>query len=82
MKETQDVGRAEETVQVMEQKLQQLEEEFRAETEALTSKIDPLKETMDTVSLKPAKKDISIQLIALCWLPFWQSPDSIISQAF
>ena len=82
MKETQDIGRAKETVAVMEQKLQQLEEEFRAETEALTSKIDPLKETMDIVSIKPAKKDISIQLIALCWLPFWQSPDSKITQAF
>jgi len=82
MKESQDIGRAKETVAVLEQKLQQLEEEFRSETNELSTKIDPLTEELETVSIKPAKKDISIQLIALCWLPFWESSDGRLTQAF
>lgn len=35
MKETQDIGRAKETVEAMEQRLQQLEADFRSETDTL-----------------------------------------------
>ncbi len=81
-KEAQDVGRAKETVAALEQRLQQLEADFRAETDALAVKIDPLNETLEQVSIKPAKKDISVRLTALVWLPNWQSPDGRLIQAW
>lgn len=82
MKETQDIGRAKETVEAMEQRLQQLETDFRAETDALAAKIDPLTETLDNIAVRPAKSDISVQLVALCWLPHWQGTDGRSTPAF
>ena len=82
IKETQDIGRAKETVAAMEQRLQQLETDFKAETDVLAARIDPLTETLDTISIKPTKTNISVQLVALCWLPYWQSSDGKIIPAF
>ena len=39
VKETQDIGRAKETVAAMEQRLQQLEADFKAETDVLQVKM-------------------------------------------
>lgn len=81
-KEAQDVGRAKETVAALEQRLQQLEADFRAEMDAIAAKIDPLNETLEQVAIRPAKKDISVRLTALCWLPHWQSPDGRLTRAW
>lgn len=81
-KEAQDVGRAKETVAALEQRLQQLEADFRAEMDAIATKIDPLNETLEQVAIRPAKKDISVRLTALCWLPHWQSPDGRLTRAW
>ncbi len=81
-KEAQDVGRAKETVAALEQRLQQLEADFRAEMDAIAFKIDPLNETLEQVAIRPAKKDISVRLTALCWLPYWRSPDGRLTQAW
>ena len=61
---------------------QQLEADFRSETDALAAKIDPLNETLEQVAIMPAKKDISVALVSLCWLPHWQSPDGQLKQAW
>ncbi|MCJ7558527.1 MAG: ATP-binding protein, partial [Gammaproteobacteria bacterium] len=62
MRQSQDVGRAQETVAAVQQKLQLLEADFKAETDALVSKIDPLTETLEEIAVRPAKKDISVKL--------------------
>jgi hypothetical protein len=71
MKEQEDVGRAQETVASLQQKLAELEEEFRTETAALEAKLDPQAEELDSLNLRPKKADISVQLVALAWAPFW-----------
>jgi len=71
MKEQEDVGRAQDTVASLQQKLTELEEEFRAETAALEAKLDPLAEELESLNLRPKKADISVQLVALAWAPFW-----------
>lgn len=81
-KEAQDVGRAKETVAVLEQRLQQLEADFRAEMDAIATRIDPLNETLEQVAIRPAKKDISVRLAALCWLPHWRSPEGRLTPAW
>lgn len=53
-----------------------------AETESLAIKMDPLTETLEQVSIRPAKKDISVQFLALCWLPFWQGSDTKLTKAW
>ena len=70
MKESQDVDRAEENVAAVTQKLADLEAEFQAETAALERAIDPQKERLDTVSLKPTKANIAVKLVTLAWAPY------------
>lgn len=45
-------------------------------------KIDPLTEPLDKIAIRPAKSDITVKLITLCWLPHWQSADGKTAPAF
>lgn len=72
IKESQDVGQAEENREALQQQLADLEVQFKAETDALLVSIDPLTEKLETVSLKPTKSNIAVKLVALAWVPEWQ----------
>jgi hypothetical protein len=82
MKESQDIKRAQETVATYEQRLQELESSLKSETETLAQKIDPLTEELEKVAVRPAKKDISVRLSTLVWMPNWQSPDGSVTPAW
>lgn len=71
MKESQDVGRAEDNVAAVTQTIADLEAEFQAETKALESSFDPQTEPLEKVSLKPTKANISVKLVTLAWAPYW-----------
>jgi hypothetical protein len=75
MKESQEVGHAEETVAALEQQLADLEAQFKSESDALTAATDPLTERLDVLSLKPSKSNIAVKLVALAWVPHWRSAD-------
>ena len=72
MKEQQDVGRAAESVEVLQGHLAELEAELQSETQALEAKLDAQSEQFETISVKPKKTNISVQLVALAWAPFWR----------
>ncbi len=71
MKEAQDVGRAEQNVAAVAQRLADLEAEFQAEAAALERTFDPQAEELDKVSLKPTKANIAVKLLTLAWAPYW-----------
>jgi hypothetical protein len=68
-KEYSDVGRAEESVAAIDQQIQALNTEFEAEVAAIEQKVDPATEVFETVSVRPKKTNISVQLVALGWKP-------------
>jgi len=35
------------------------------------SMVDPLTENLETITIKPKKTNISVQLVALVWTPYW-----------
>jgi hypothetical protein len=70
--ESKDVDRAGETVEAVQKSLDALEVEFKTEAAELQARIDPGTETFQTVSVKPNKTDILVQLVALVWAPHWQ----------
>ncbi len=80
--ESQDVKRAAETVESVNAQLTALEAEFEAEMAVLQEKIDPLTEPLETISLKPKKTDIQVQLLTLAWLPFWQDEEGALTAAW
>lgn len=80
--ESQDVKRAEETVEAVKAQLADLEAEFETEMNALEGKMDPLSEPLETLSLKPKKTDIQVQLTTLAWLPFWEDQKGGLTEAW
>jgi Helicase HerA, central domain len=69
MREAQDVGRAEVTLASYQAQLEALQQEFETATDELKVKIDASTETLETVEIKPKKKDITVKLVALTWVP-------------
>jgi len=69
-----DVGRAKETVETYQQQLNELNAQFKTETDTLESKIDPTLEVLETVVIRPKKTDIAVQLVSLVWAPYY--PDN------
>jgi len=72
MKESQDIARAGETVEAMQQQLADLEGQLQAETSALEVSTDPATEKLESITLKPKKTNISITLLTLAWAPYWR----------
>ncbi|MDD5510153.1 MAG: hypothetical protein PHI12_05035 [Dehalococcoidales bacterium] len=81
-KASQDIGRAKDTVESIKQRLQQLEADFKADTDQLAAKMDPLAERLEQISIRPTKSNISVQLLALCWLPYWQETTGKLTPAW
>jgi hypothetical protein len=75
IKEAGDVGRVKETVETYTAQRQQLEEEFKAETDELATRLDPMNQTLVPFVLRPAKKDIAVRALVLLWCPVRRSAD-------
>ena len=82
MKESQDVGYAEENVAALQQQLADLEAQFKAESDALSAATDPLSEKLEAVSIKPAKANIAVKLVALAWTPQWRDAKGTLMPAW
>ena len=82
MKEAEDVGRAQETVEAIKQQLADLDTQFKAETDALEKSADPQTEALEKVNLKPAKANIAIKLVTLAWAPYWRDAHGQVSPAW
>lgn len=82
MQQGEDVTRAQENVQAMQQQLADLEADMKAEVDALAAKTDPATEDMDTLVLKPKKSDIAVQLVSLVWTPYWQNASGVLTPAW
>ena len=82
LKETQDVGRAKETVAAVDEAIAALDAEFKAEADAAGASTDPLTEPLETLALKPARQNISVRLVALAWAPCWRDRAGAITRAW
>ena len=67
-KEAQDVSRAKENVESLKAQLEDLEAAVQAEVAALDATYHPASEPLETVSLKPKRTGVHVQLVALVWV--------------
>jgi hypothetical protein len=72
LKERQDVGRASDTVETVRAQQAELEAQLQAEVAALQAQADPLTESLETVSVRPKKTQITVRLVSLAWAPHWR----------
>ena len=82
MKESQDVGRAQETVAAVDQQLADLDAQFKAETETIEKSFDPQIESLETITIKPTKANISVRLSSLAWAPYWHDSEGRVTPAW
>ncbi|MDF0676182.1 MAG: ATP-binding protein [Nitrospira sp.] len=82
MKESQDVGVAEENVAALQKQLGDLEAQFKAESDMLAAATDPLNEKLETISIKPTKANIAVKLVTLAWTPHWRDAEGVLSSAW
>ena len=69
-KQRRDVGIAEDKVKTLEEDVAELEDELRAEIADMSEDYDPEKVALETIDIKPYKKDIDVKAVALLWLPY------------
>ena len=67
MKESDDISRAQETVQAIETQRQALEDELKAETATLEAAGDPATETFERIVVKPKRANVVVKLVGLMW---------------
>jgi hypothetical protein len=82
MKESQDIERARESLAAAQQQKADLEAQVHAEVQQLGGALDPASEPLDPVSLKPKRTELTIQLVALAWTPFWQDAEGRLTPAY
>jgi prefoldin subunit 5 len=76
------VARAGENIAAIQKQLEDLKAEFDTEIAAIENKIDPSKETFETISVRPKKSDILIQLVTLVWAPYWLDAQGMVTPAW
>jgi hypothetical protein len=72
MKESDDIERAQESVEAINQQMTALDQQFKSETEALEKSLDSQTETLETTTIKPTKANIAVKVLSLAWAPYWQ----------
>ncbi len=68
LREAGDVDRAQATLATREHDLAQLDAAIQADVDALDTAMDPLKEPLDTVVLRPRKTNVTVRFVTLAWI--------------
>jgi hypothetical protein len=69
MQQYEDVGRAKDTVESVQQQVDAITAELQSKIDAIDTNYDPQSEALDTVVIKPKRSGIAVQLVALTWVP-------------
>ncbi|MFA5908519.1 MAG: DUF87 domain-containing protein [Vicinamibacterales bacterium] len=68
-RESQDVARATETVAALTRQLAELQAALEADLQAVSAEWDVSSEVFERVLVKPKRGGVSVQLVALAWVP-------------
>ncbi len=80
--EKMDIKRAQEQLELARARLEEMEKQLQREADAIASLYDPEREPLQTLALRPKKKDIAIRWAGLLWLPYWQLESGAVEPAF
>jgi hypothetical protein len=81
-RESQDVQRAEENVEVLSQRLADLQRESDADVARLEGTLDPSSITLRSVEVPARKSDIAVGEVALVWAPWRKGADGFPAAAY
>jgi hypothetical protein len=69
MKESSDVARAQESVSAVQSQIQELDASLQTEIAGIEASHAASNEPLTTLSIKPKRAGIQVQLVALTWMP-------------
>jgi hypothetical protein len=81
-RESEDVTRAEESVEVLRQRLTDTQRDVEAEVARLETTLDPATLTLTPVEVPARKADIAVGEVALVWAPWRKGADGFPAPAF
>jgi hypothetical protein len=80
-RESGDVNRANESLEVVQQRQRELQQQFAADAAALETRFDASAVTLRTVQVSPRKSDIAVGEVALVWAPWRKGADGFPTPA-
>jgi hypothetical protein len=80
--ESQDVARAEESLEVLQQRLEDTKREVDAEVARLEGTLDPTTIALHSVDVPARKSDIAVGEVALVWTPWRKGADGFPAPAY
>jgi hypothetical protein len=80
-RESGDVDRANESLEVIQQRQRELQQQFDTDAAALQTRFDATALTLRKVQVSPRKSDISVGEIALVWTPWRKGADGFPTPA-
>ena len=81
-RESQDVDRADESLEVLQQRLRALQAESEAEISRLADSLDAGSIVLRTATVTPRKSDLAVGEVALVWAPWRRDTDGFQAPAF
>jgi hypothetical protein len=81
-RESQDVARAEEGIEVLQQRLEDTKREVDAEVARLETALDATTITLRAIDVPARKADIAVGEIALVWMPWRKGSDGFPAPAY
>jgi hypothetical protein len=82
MKQSQDVGLASASVDQVQQRIAELDAKFQEELDEAQTNANPANEALEAVVLRPTRTRVSVQLLALAWLPYWKDASGALTPAW
>lgn len=80
--ERQDVSQAEESVEVIQQRINDLNAQFQSESTALVEQASADNLKLEEVSISPKKTDVTVIQLTLCWTPWTLDAKGTAQQAW
>ncbi|MCU0978959.1 MAG: ATP-binding protein [Pirellulaceae bacterium] len=82
LEQRDDIGRAEDSVEGVEEKLAKLEGEFQEELARIEQMVAVDRLALEDVSVQPRKTDLAIGTVALLWTPWYVGSDETAERGF
>ena len=77
-----DIGRAEDSMEELQDKLAELEQEAKDEIEKIQQSIRVDNMELESLEIRPRKSDISVQRLSLIWAPYRVDSSGIAERAY
>ncbi|GJL50627.1 MAG: ATP-binding protein [Nitrospirales bacterium] len=82
MKEAKDVARAGDTVEALQQRLLDLNNQFQEDKDTLASQWEQQAGTLESFTVRLKKTNISLKLVTFVWIPYWKDSSGDMTPAW